>query len=474
MSLLLALIAIIFAGRLILKKYHPQSVLLLTGIVLLLIAHFSGMTSLSGLVKKSTGFGPFDAFEFIRDTLSVRLGGLGLQIMLIGGFATYMSAIGASQVLVRVTSRPLQRLNSPYLLLGLALLLGQFLSLFISSATGLGLGCSRAAVAAVIASTCAVEFGPGSGNSVLAAKTAGIEVVNYFVQDQLPIVVPVILFIALLHIVVQRFFDRRESGDNAAQQMQTLTATDEADAPIAWLFLPMLPLVLMLVCSDLVFSSLKITLDTAVLISLAITLVCEYCRHRKAREVMAGVQKVFDSMGSVFATVVTLIIAGEVFSAGLKAIGAVDALLSLSGEFGLSAASIILLMTLITFAISALMGSGNAAFFSFAPMVPDISRHIGSDIAVMMLPIQISAGIGRTLSPIAGVIIAIAGIAGVSPVDIVKRTAIPMLGGWLLMIALTFARSGHLLAVLPWLAVLVLLMVGGYFWQRRRKQPLAV
>ena len=139
MSLLLALIAIIFAGRLILKKYHPQSVLLLTGIVLLLIAHFSGMTTLSDLVKKSTGFGPFDAFEFIRDTLSVRLGGLGLQIMLIGGFATYMSAIGASQVLVRVTSRPLQRLNSPYLLLGLALLLGQFLSLFISSATGLGL-----------------------------------------------------------------------------------------------------------------------------------------------------------------------------------------------------------------------------------------------------------------------------------------------------------------------------------------------
>lgn len=47
MSLLLALVAIVFAGRLILKKYHPQSVLLLTGIVLLLIAHFSGMTTLS-------------------------------------------------------------------------------------------------------------------------------------------------------------------------------------------------------------------------------------------------------------------------------------------------------------------------------------------------------------------------------------------------------------------------------------------
>ena len=481
MSLVLALMAILFAGRLILKKYHPQSVLLLTGIALLLIAQFSGMTSLSGLVKQSTGFAPFDAFEFIRDTLSVRLGGLGLQIMLIGGFATYMSAIGASQALVRVTSRPLQKLNSPYLLLGLALIVGQFLSLFISSATGLGLllmatlyplltrlGCSRAAVAAVIASTCAVEFGPGSGNSVLAAKTAGVEVVNYFVHEQLPIVVPVILFIALLHVVVQRWFDNRSPAEGAASTSEVIDNDQEASAPLPWLFLPMLPLVLMLVCSDIGISSLKITLDTAVIISLMVTIIAEYLRYRRAREVMAGLQKVFDSMGGVFASVVTLIVAGEVFSAGLKAIGAVDALLSLSGEFGLSAAAIILMMTLITFAISALMGSGNAAFFSFAPMVPDISRHIGSDVAVMMLPIQISAGIGRTLSPIAGVVIAIAGIAGISPVEIVKRTAIPMLGGWLLMIGLTFARSGHLLAVLPGLAVMLAIVIVAALWRHKR------
>lgn len=484
MSLLLALAAILFAGRLILQKYHPQSVLLLTGIVLLFIAHIAGFASLDTLAKKSTGFAPFNAFEFIRDTLSVRLGGLGLQIMLIGGFATYMSAIGASQVLVRITARPLQRLNAPYLLLGMALVLGQFLSLFISSATGLGLllmatlypllirlGCSRAAVAAVIASTCAVEFGPGSGNSVLAAKTAGVEVVNYFVYDQLPVVVPVILFVALLHIVVQRFFDNRGREEAIGQDKLSTLQDTESTAPALWLLLPMLPLVLMLLCSNLVFSSLRITLDTAVLISLAISLLCEYARHRNARSVMAGVQTVFNSMGSVFASVVTLIIAGEVFSTGLKAIGAVDALLSLSGDFGLSAASIILLMTLITFAISALMGSGNAAFFSFAPMVPDISRHIGSDVAVMMLPIQLSAGIGRTISPIAGVIIAIAGIAGVSPVDIVKRTLIPMLGGWLLMIVLTFMRSGHLLAVAPWLGgmLVILLMAYGYSYSRSRR-----
>lgn len=486
MPLIIALVAILFAGRLILKRYHPQSVLLLTGIALLLIAQFTQGTSLSALVHKSTGLGALDAFEYIRDTLSSSTGGLGLQIMLIGGFATYMSVTGASQVLVRIASRPLQRLNSPYLLLALALVLGQFLSLFISSATGLGLllmatlypllirlGCSRAAVAAVIASTCAVEFGPGSGNSVLAARTAGIDIVDYFVNDQLPVVVPVILFVALVHALTQRFFDSRANAEAQTHVQEDQTSDPRAPhAPLLYLLLPMLPLAIMLLCSKLVFSSLRITLDTAVLLSLAISLLCEYIRWRNARDVMAGLQKVFDTMGGVFASVITLIVAGEVFSAGLKAIGAVDALLSLSGDAGLSAASIILLMTLITFVISALMGSGNAAFFSFAPMIPQISEHIGSNVAVMMLPVQISAGIGRTLSPIAGVIIAIAGIAGVSPVEIVKRTALPMLSGWLLMIVITFLRSGHLMAIVPWLAGLVLIAVAGVVLVRNRRKPL--
>ncbi|MGL4978942.1 MAG: C4-dicarboxylate transporter DcuC, partial [Plesiomonas sp.] len=44
------------------------------------------------------------------------------------------------------------------------------------------------------------------------------------------------------------------------------------------------------------------------------------------------------------------------------------------------------------------------------------------------LPMQLAAGIGRTISPITGVIVAVAGAAGVSPFDLVKRTAIPMLG----------------------------------------------
>lgn len=110
MSLLIALCAVLFAGRLILKNYNPQAVLLLSGLVMMAIAVF---TNDATFINKSTGWIGFDLLEYINQLFQKMGGGLGLQIMLIGGFAMYMSAIGASQALVRVTARPLQRLNSP-------------------------------------------------------------------------------------------------------------------------------------------------------------------------------------------------------------------------------------------------------------------------------------------------------------------------------------------------------------------------
>ena len=475
MPLIIALLAIIFAGRLILKRYNPQAVLLLAGLALMIIAQLVGYSDVSQLVKKTTGTSAFDLFEFIRDTLSSRAGGLGLQIMLIGGFAVYMSHIGASQILVRISAKPLQKLNTPYLLLGLAYILGQFLSLFISSAAGLGLllmatlypvltrlGCSKAAVVAVITSTCAIEFGPASSNTVLASQLSEQDVIHYFTQSQIPVVLPVIIFIAIMHMIVQRYFDRRHEKvlyqETDTELDQSKLTDTESNAPFFYLFLPMLPLVLMLVCSKLVISDFRITLDTAVLISLFICMLCEYIRYRRAKEVMQGLQSVFNDMGKVFATVVTLIVAGETFSAGLKAIGAVDQLLHMTNTFGLGAAPIILMMALLTFLISALMGSGNAAFYSFAPMIPDISKHIGADVGQMLLPVQLSAGIGRTISPIAGVIIAVAGVAGLSPVDIVKRTFLPMIMAWFMMLMITFFYSGQLLAIIPYLVGLMIII----------------
>lgn len=445
MSLIIALLGLVFAGRLILKNYNPQAVLFFTGIVLMAISIFTNNAS---FVAKSTGWVGFDIFEYISQVFSKQSGGLGLNIMLIGGFALFMSAIGASQVMVKVAAKPLMKLNSPYLMLALAFILGQALSLFISSATGLALllmatlypvlirlGCSKAGVAAVLASTCAIEFGPASGNSILAAQTAGMDITAFFVGEQLPIVTVLIIAVALIHALTQRYFDKLDAKSNAEQDSLANVDDAQSDVPMFYLLLPMLPLFFMLTFSKLGIESIKVSLSNAILLSIFIGLVCEFVRVKQAKPVFDKLQGIFNDMGKVFAAVVTLIVAGQTFSMGLKSIGAIDAMLEMASGAGLSAAIIILFMAILTFTISALMGSGNAAFFSFAPMVPQIAQKIGANAADMILPIQLSAGMGRTISPIAGVIIAVAGISGLSPFDIVRRTFIPMFIGWLLMLA---------------------------------------
>ncbi|MDR2819581.1 MAG: hypothetical protein LBB60_03520 [Desulfovibrio sp.] len=50
---------------------------------------------------------------------------------------------------------------------------------------------------------------------------------------------------------------------------------------------------------------------------------------------------------------------------------------------------------------------------------------------------QLAAGMGRAMSPVAGVIIICAGIAKESPLTVTKRTAIPMLVGIVTLLTAT-------------------------------------
>lgn len=54
---------------------------------------------------------------------------------------------------------------------------------------------------------------------------------------------------------------------------------------------------------------------------------------------------------------------------------------------------------------------------------------LGGTAAAFVTPMQFASGMLRAMSPVAGVIIAVAGAAGVSPMAIVRRTWIPMIAG---------------------------------------------
>lgn len=131
-------------------------------------------------------------------------------------------------------------------------------------------------------------------------------------------------------------------------------------------------------------------------------------------------------MGNVFGSVVTLIVASEIFSKGLISLGFIDSLVDYSTHIGLSGIAIAAVFALIIFCAAMLMGSGNAAFFSFGPLLPGIAGQLGMPAYSLVLPLQLSASMGRAASPIAGIIVAIAVWRVYRPLNWQRETPCPL------------------------------------------------
>ena len=196
---------------------------------------------------------------------------------------------------------------------------------------------------------------------------------------------------------------------------------------IKTIFYPKLPTHPKIVTEYFGLPTIKLGIPAAVIITIFVSMIFEYIRKREFVEVMASMKVFFEGMGKYFAVVVTLIVAGQVFGKGLTAIGAVNALIAGAESMGLGVMSLIIVMGVIIGIIAFLMGSGNAPFYSFASIAPAIAEKFGVHVADVLLPLQTMTGFGRTMSPVTGGIVAVAGMAGVSPFRVVKRNMVPLL-----------------------------------------------
>lgn len=72
-------------------------------------------------------------------------------------------------------------------------------------------------------------------------------------------------------------------------------------------------------------------------------------------------------------------------------------------------------------------GSNVAPLFTLVPLVPNIVAHLCFDPITTMLGMQNGASLGLFLSPISPVMVGVAGVAHIKSVDLLKRTAVPVL-----------------------------------------------
>lgn len=446
MSIFLPLFAVlvtVLAGVALIKRYSTPMVLFFAGLVLLLAV--AALSDASFLPKgaKATGFVGFDIFATLTAIATKQAAGIGFIIMTAGGFAAYMDRIGAARALVNVAVKPLRMLHAPYMVLAAGYLVGQILVAVIPSAAGLamlllvalfpilkGVGTSAAAGAAVIGTSAGITFAPTAGTANLAAKVAGLDPILYLVQYQLKIAVPTLLIVAVAHYFVQRYYDRK--GDDVYAQATDVKAdADIPEVPSYYALFPVLPIALMIIFSKLVVTSIKLDTVSALFLVWALVVVIEVVRSRSVKKVFKDAMAMFQAMGKMFGGIVALIICAEFFATGLKASGLIDLIISSSNSVGAGAGAMTVLLTAIVSVVTFLTGSGVGAFSSFANLAPDVAQALNSNVPALVTPMQFASGLIRAMSPVAGVIIAVAGAAGVSPMAIVRRTWLPMLIGML-------------------------------------------
>jgi DcuC family C4-dicarboxylate transporter len=291
-----------------------------------------------------------------------------------------------------------------------------------------GVGCNPAASAAVVATTGCLDLGPASSAANKAAEVSGIDVATYFVNYQLVVSIVAMVVIAVLHFFCQKYFDKKDEERKIKHDFN-LDKKEQRDAPKWFAILPVLPLVLLLTFSKFAITSVKMNVVTAMFISLFVAMVCDYIYTRDGKSVTASLKVYLEGMGAVFASVVSLIIAAKIFVTGLSTIGFIDLLLTGASRAGLGYLAMVLVLVVVIAIVTLLSGSGNASFFSFSNLAPDVAAQVGTTAAIVALPMQLASGLMRSASPVAGVVIACAGVANISPIELVKRTAIPMAGG---------------------------------------------
>ena len=498
-SIVLGLVMIVITAYLVIKKFYPQAVLLGIGIVMMILS----IPMQSGEIlpeEESTGSAWLDVIDLIRLSMVDTFAGLGLTIMAVGGFALYMEKIGASRALVHLAAAPLQKVKKPYLILALTFVLGQALCIVIPSAAGLAMllmvtvypviisiGISRLSAAGVIATASCLDIGPSSANSILAADLSDMSVQVFFISFQGPVVLITVPVIAVMHALVQYWFDKRDgtlpgteiqvpvgsstavvqtaiveqerrrklisAGENVppASSIDIHTLVRDSDsqasidvakvepaAPRWYAVMPLLPLILVIVFSEFVIDTISMNVVTAMIICTFFALICETIRMRNIEEGLSTLGVFFEGMGRQLTNVVSLVIAGQIFAEGLIQIGFIDTIIEAAQSANLGLVGMAIVLSLVILAAAIVTGSGNAAWLSFGPLSPQVAASVSQPAINIALPMELSSGIGRSMSPIAGVVIVVAGMAGVNPIAVVKRTVPVMLVGWVTMMLSTF------------------------------------
>ncbi len=456
-----AILAVCVVVFMLIKKMDIKMTLFLIGIILMYIAMaFGNGIAISDF--ESSGIALLDPLKAIVDQFKSTITSAGFIILILGGYSSYMSHIKANNVTVSVLTRPIAKIKSVYILVPLVFLLGNVLSLVIPSASNLAVillatlypimvraGMSSLTAGAIIATTATVMPTPlGSDNVAIAAELAntsqfaGLTASDYVFKYHAIVSIPTLIIMAVVHYFWQRFQDKRavSKGEVDAKLPDVEEVPGGKFFRAVYAILPLLPIILLIAVFILQSAGIEIELsvEVAILFSLVIAVVCELIRTRNGRETLKSTESFFKGMGGAV-PIVALLVAGTTFVNGLKSIGLIDALQNaMTGIQGEGMGFILpLILVALTALIVILSGSGTALFFAMVPLMVPLAVAAGISVLAISVPMGLAGNLLRAVSPVSAVIMIVAGSIKKEPLEIVKRTSIPMIAGTVFMFILS-------------------------------------
>lgn len=401
--LILGCILVLITLFLLIKRYEARMVLVAAGIVMCACAG-NPMAALNSFAK---GMGS----SMISSACSSM------------GFALVMRFTGCDKHLINFLAKGLTKVH--FLIIPGVVLATFAVNMALPSAAGtaaaagaifipimMGAGIHPAmAAAAVKCGTYGSMLNPGLAHNPFVAKIAGVgvmDVIAFHYKANLASLV-----IAAITITVIAYMTH-ENKDHFAEGLEL-----EENFKVNYLYalMPIIPIAILLLGATKIVPMFKMGVAQAMIIGCVLALAVTRTNPVELTK------SFFDGMGKAYADIIGIIISAGVFVAGMNAMGLVKAFTNAMLN---NPAIVKIAASVGPFLLGLIVGSGDAATFAFNEAITPHAADFGMTPVQMGSMATLGGTLGRTMSPIAGATIIVAGIAGVNPMEIAKRNALPM------------------------------------------------
>ena len=410
MTMFIATVIIVAMIYGLIKKYETRMVLIAGGLALACLAGdpMSTLKSFSASMKQAK------VFEVIIACM---------------GFASVIKLTGCHTHLIAIFVKLLRR-TGPFLILGAALA-----TMVVNSAIPSAAGTSAAvgtvliplliaakvpapiAAATIMAGLYGGNLNPGHVHPTIVADLAGRPSIEFVTMVGFPLIGSVVC--SSLVLILLSYYMRKKGIGMDTELEEGAGELPEGFKPnIILAIIPLLPLIILLLGNMGHIKMLKMPVSHAMIIGAVIAMIATRTNPQSITK------SFFKGMGDSFASIFGIIVAANIFVAGMKSCGIISSLIDVMTHSPTiaKAASVIG-----PFGIAILSGSGEAASIAFNNAVSAHAPEFGLDIMNMGAMTVLSGGIGRSVSPVAGAMIICAGLAKVSPITVTRWIALPML-----------------------------------------------